>query len=809
MAAPRVFDANRVPIVLGKGLGRGGEGAVYEIQGRPDSVAKLYLRQPTPAHQAKLIAMTGMASPTLLRLAAWPTSTMQDASGAVVGFVMPKVMGHNPVFKLYGPKLRLQEFPRADWRFLIHAAANTARAFSTIHTAGLVIGDVNHGNLVVGRDATVRLIDCDSFQVSKGKHTWFCEVGVDTHQPPEMQAKASYAGVFRTPNHDNFGLAVLIFQLLCMGRHPFAGRFLGTGDPPTIPEAIAKSRYAYSRDRQRTMLAPSAGSLPMDALASDVQDLFEAAFGPSAIRGGRPTGEQWVTALDKLASNLRECRQNQAHHFLSRLPHCPWCQIEAASGAPLFPVVFVTAPGATMGIVALWQEVTRLREPRPLPGLPDLNDQKIRPSIRALTLAKSARRWQVGAYAALATSTTLAFAVAAPDMRLLVAATIGASAAGIVGLGRTVPASRERRDLEKARKDWQALKPAWNAPAGMPHFADVRRELDLKKGQHDDLPNERAKRLQRLSEHIKQRQLEEYLDRFPIATARIRGIGPAKVAMLASYGINTAGDIELYKVLAVPGFGEVTTRKVLAWRQWHERTFRFDPHRGISPSDSALVERDIALTRAAIERDLSAGLARLKAIAASADARRSALEGQAAEIMDRYAQAAADVRAIPGDPVTHKRLLGLAGATLVLAMIMLALGRSPQAELPAAGVANVAAPPSASFPSNPATDQAPRRGVSNLSVTVAPKPTPVPVPPTDIQGPTPPERAPTALSSEVWVVARQAANVRESPNNGSAVLRIVPKGAALRVYDRRDGWIQVGDAIAWGWVYSGLLAPAQ
>jgi DNA-binding helix-hairpin-helix protein with protein kinase domain len=89
-----------------------------------------------------------------------------------------------------------------------------------------------------------------------------------------MQAKASYAGVTRTPNHDNFGLAVLIFQLLCMGRHPFAGRFLGTGDPPSIPEAIARSRYAYSRDRQRTMLAPSAGSLkrPSDPLPSAVAD---------------------------------------------------------------------------------------------------------------------------------------------------------------------------------------------------------------------------------------------------------------------------------------------------------------------------------------------------------------------------------------------------------------------------------------------------------------------------------------------------------------------------------------------------------
>ena len=30
-------------------------------------------------------------------------------------------------------------------------------------------------------------------------------------------------------NHDNFGLAVLIFQLLFMGRHPFSGRYQRPG----------------------------------------------------------------------------------------------------------------------------------------------------------------------------------------------------------------------------------------------------------------------------------------------------------------------------------------------------------------------------------------------------------------------------------------------------------------------------------------------------------------------------------------------------------------------------------------------------
>lgn len=76
---------------------------------------------------------------------------------------MPRLTNHKPIFGLYSPKIRLQEFPKADWRFLIHAAINTARACSVIHEAGHVIGDVNHGNLFVASDATVQFIDRDSF----------------------------------------------------------------------------------------------------------------------------------------------------------------------------------------------------------------------------------------------------------------------------------------------------------------------------------------------------------------------------------------------------------------------------------------------------------------------------------------------------------------------------------------------------------------------------------------------------------------------------------------------------------------------
>jgi DNA-binding helix-hairpin-helix protein with protein kinase domain len=200
-------DGQGKRVQLAAEIGRGGEAVVYNVRGHDKLVAKLYL----PGKQdegGKISSMLAIADPRLQSLGAWPTDTLRDG-GKIAGFLMPKITGHRSLFDLTVPKLRLREFPRADWRFLIRAAENTARAFHFIHQAGVVIGDVNHSNLLVANDATIRCIDCDSFQITANAQHWLCRVGMGDYQPPEMQGLASYQGIVRTPNHDNFGLAVI------------------------------------------------------------------------------------------------------------------------------------------------------------------------------------------------------------------------------------------------------------------------------------------------------------------------------------------------------------------------------------------------------------------------------------------------------------------------------------------------------------------------------------------------------------------------------------------------------------------------
>ena len=122
--------SNNSAVKLGKELGRGGEGAVFLVNGAPDLVAKVYLKPPSAARIDKLRSMARGASPDLLKVAAWPTELLLDEGGQPRGFLMPRVNGREDLHQLYTPKSRRRIFPKADFRFLIRVAANLARALA-------------------------------------------------------------------------------------------------------------------------------------------------------------------------------------------------------------------------------------------------------------------------------------------------------------------------------------------------------------------------------------------------------------------------------------------------------------------------------------------------------------------------------------------------------------------------------------------------------------------------------------------------------------------------------------------------------
>ena len=340
----QVFDQQGHPIPLGRELGRGGEGAVYELAADAKRIAKVYHKPVEPAKARKLRAMSALTSPDVLAVAAWPIATLHGLPGGpVIGCMQPRAQGRE-VHELFGPSNRARTFPKADWRFLAHTAMNCASAFATIHARGHVIGDVNSKNVWVANQATVSMVDCDSFQIRNGPEKFLCEVGVDEFTPPELQG-LSFRTVERTPNHDCFGLSILVFKLLFMGRHPFVGRFSGTGDMP-VDRAIKEFRFAFGTDAARFQMAPPPFVPAIRYASSELQSLFEQAFAPASVRpDGRPTAARWHNALVTFEKQLRKCPTDAGHLFHASSPSCPWCEILRVGG-PSFFISVTIAQGA-------------------------------------------------------------------------------------------------------------------------------------------------------------------------------------------------------------------------------------------------------------------------------------------------------------------------------------------------------------------------------------------------------------------------------------------------------------------------------
>jgi DNA-binding helix-hairpin-helix protein with protein kinase domain len=647
----RLHSGNGQWIEPGNALGRGGEGTVHELPGRPGFVAKIYHQPVEPDKAQKLEGMARHAHPGLLEIATWPVDVLRARpDGPLVGFVMARVNGYHEIHSLYGPSHRKRTFPHADWSFLVHAARNLASAFETIHARGHVIGDVNPGNVVVSAQALVKMIDCDSFQIDTGDRLFLCDVGVPQFTPPELQDQ-SFHGLRRTTHHDTFGLALLCFHLLFMGRHPFAGRYRGKGDMP-IERAIKEYRFAFGARATGRAMEPPPNTLPLEALPQPIAQLFERAFTSSAPAPDRPTAREWRTALERLNRELRVCTRNIAHKYPAHTTTCPWCALEQASGTRFFGSAARPAPAhpATgyrdFQIDTVWSRILAVTPP-PNEAMPHPTAQTpITPTPLSEPLNR-ARRTNLSKTVAIAGAVLLA-TLARPNLIWLWL---------LLGLAiwpftqdKVIHRERQRRRLAllAARRELTDLQVAWRQRATDEAFMRKLRDLHGLRERYHNLAAALQKDLRRLETDQRQIQLQTFLENQFIDAAQIRGIGVTDRMALASYGIETAADVNATALAAVPGFGQRLGQQraaaLLAWRQALEQGFRHDPRQSVDPNVIADLQQHAARQRSAIERDLLAGPEELTTIKTDILKQRAQLNIALIRQAMQEAQAQADLR---------------------------------------------------------------------------------------------------------------------------------------------------------------------
>ncbi|WP_322427023.1 hypothetical protein [Janthinobacterium sp. GMG1] len=330
-------------MILGKLVKSGGAGSVYLLPGAPAQVAKLYHPHlDRAANRRKLEAMLELSPELPDQLEngkryvqiAWPQAAVFDGQGGFAGFVMPlldmaqtaeleQIMQERQARAAglptgLGPKLTL--------------AANLAAVIDALHQQQHYVVDLKPVNLRFYRDSLyIAMLDCDGFSIQGHAERFPAEQFTADYLAPEFQRKGMPAGTEMA--QDRFALAVVIFQLLNFGIHPYSGRPGNAQVATDIPGRIRDGCYAYGIKRHK-QLAPNATS-GHGLMPPELRAMFDRAFSQSPTPQ-RPSAADWAQLLrgyaQRSGGKLVICAVNPEHqHFAGQ--GCAACARDKVIGA--------------------------------------------------------------------------------------------------------------------------------------------------------------------------------------------------------------------------------------------------------------------------------------------------------------------------------------------------------------------------------------------------------------------------------------------------------------------------------------------
>lgn len=639
---PTYFDSQGNSYTLNQQIGRGGEGTVFFCPNDISLVAKIYHEPIDDEKAEKLRWMAENSNEQLLKVAAWIVDTLQDENGKVVGFLMPNVKAKE-IHELYSLKSRRVHFPEATWQFLIHAAGNVARAFYSLHKNEHIMGDVNHGNCVVLADGTVKLIDCDSYSIKKGEMRYSCDVGVATHLAPELQG-LDLGEIEREKKHDNFGLAVIIFQLLFLGRHPFAGNYLGAEDK-SLEDCIREHRFAYGNQEVTNVKQPP-GTLSLSQISPRLAVMFERAF----FTEERPEPREWIEALEDLSASLKQCSVHIGHHYFNELLACPWCEIETKTGLMLFP--FVSSGKGTsengFNIFTVENLLASLEIPQTLPAKPFTATIKPPPSQTAAEIKTANQNWLIG----LAVVQFIAVSFLTVSFSAGIGFFFGLLCMFILYLVRlnfdTSGSEELKNNLQAVRQEWDALDEEWKNN----HKAEqLNADLALvrtKVAAHQSLQQQSRDEMKLLDDKVFQYNFDLYLASFQLADAKISGIGKEQIEMLAHFRIFTAADVTEENLDPIPPMIGNVKEKIKQWREEIEQKFVFSPNADLPEGDKNRFALQFAERRTKIERDIEQILVSLRSGSLAVKHYQTQMAAKSEKLAQRLLQAESDIAVVGG-----------------------------------------------------------------------------------------------------------------------------------------------------------------
>lgn len=316
-----VYDGNGQGRLLGEQIGGGGQGNVYLVGSEVNKVVKIFhpdkLKERGAEFLEKINVQISMEELTSHSNIAWPRILVFDKNAQWIGYAMKRVEGV-PLTKLAHPMLYQKYFPNLDRLNLVKMLLDLLDIVKDLHKNQVHIGDINTENIICDpKTFHPYLIDADSYQIKSNKKIYHCPVGRPEMTPIEHHGK-DFRLVKRTVNSDLFSLAILMFQCLMLGRHPYDN--IGGGNPV---ENLRNGSFPYGRGGVRPGYE---GAIPKgdwyniwSHLTYDVKSLFIKTLKDGVNQPSqRASIAEWQDALERYfyamekGYNVKEIRPKEA-----------------------------------------------------------------------------------------------------------------------------------------------------------------------------------------------------------------------------------------------------------------------------------------------------------------------------------------------------------------------------------------------------------------------------------------------------------------------------------------------------------------
>lgn len=299
----QVFDPLGEPKKLGKLLARGGEGSVYLLPERKERLVKIYhpekLNVNRASYKNKIEAMASIKDDFKNIDVCWPLMSVYDSSKQWIGYAMKQGFG-SPMRYLAHAVAYKKHFPNLNRVILLQFLLSFLKNIEALHSRNVFVGDYNLLNFLCDRTKNkVTMIDCDSYQITINAKHYPCPVGSPDLTPIEHQNK-NFNQVVRTVESENFSLAIIIFECLMLGRHPYD--VVGGDDPVTN---LRNAKFPYGEGNKgipKGKWYNIWSHMPYKIKNLLIQTFTEGVNNPSR----RPTVEEWRRELSVYLQDMNK-----------------------------------------------------------------------------------------------------------------------------------------------------------------------------------------------------------------------------------------------------------------------------------------------------------------------------------------------------------------------------------------------------------------------------------------------------------------------------------------------------------------------